>query len=91
MCAVLGYATWQRLCACCLVAAVVVAVEVDHQLVWTPPAALHSCCFPVSLVQGDEEGAGLDELRAKTAAKFAGGEGEGLEEAPAPKRMRKNL
>lgn len=43
------------------------------------------------LLQADDELAGLDELRAKTAAKFVGTDDAALEEAPAPKRLKKNL
>lgn len=43
----------------------------------------------VEYAQADDEGqAGLDDLRAKTAARFAG---EDAEEAPAPKRLKQNL
>jgi hypothetical protein len=42
------------------------------------------------LLQADDEAAGLDELRAKTAAKFAAGQEE-QQEAPAPKRLKRNL
>jgi hypothetical protein len=43
------------------------------------------------LLQADDEAAGLDELRAKTAAKFAAGQEEEQQEAPAPKRLKRNL
>lgn len=44
----------------------------------------------VEYAEADDEGqAGLNELRAKTAAKFAGGD-DG-EEAHAPKRMKRTL
>lgn len=47
----------------------------------------------VEYAQAEDEGqAGLDDLRAKTAARFAGGgDGEDPFEAPAPKRLKANL
>lgn len=47
----------------------------------------------VEYAAADDEGAGLDELRAKTAAKYAAGEAADADAGggPAPKRMRKNL